>query len=58
MNAMVNLEAIAKESKQRLACPSYRVLVCDGTGCVASGSRLVHQRFLSDAQGLDGLVEV
>lgn len=55
---MVNLEAVAKEVNQRLALPAYRILVCDGTGCVASGSRLVHQRFLEATQGLDGLAEV
>ncbi|HSW10093.1 MAG TPA: NADH-quinone oxidoreductase subunit NuoF [Bacillota bacterium] len=58
MTTTVNLDQIAREVNQRLARPTWRVMVCDGTGCVASGSRLVHRRFLDLTEGLDGLAEV
>ncbi len=58
MMTTVNLDRIVKEVDRRLARPTWRVMVCDGTGCVASGSRLVHQRFLDSTEGLDGLAEV
>ena len=42
----VNLEEIAQKEKERVAEFDYHVLVCMGTGCIATGAGPVHDEFV------------
>lgn len=53
-----NLEAISKEFREKEAGLGYRVLVCCGTGCIASGGLKVYKEFVRLADGLKDLIRV
>jgi NADH-quinone oxidoreductase subunit F len=56
--AMLDLEAIAGSTEQRLRSTAYRVLVCCGLGCMAYGSETVYRRFADLTGAYGGLEQV
>ena len=51
-----NKEALLKEreaAREELASYKCRILVCAGTGCVASGSEKIYRKMLELCQGMD-----
>lgn len=51
----VNLAEIAEKAKQRVAALKYRVLICAGTGCIASGSKAVYDEFIRLTGAIPGI---
>ena len=46
---------IRKSAVEELASYDCRILVCSGTGCIATGSNKIHEIFKEMADGLDGI---
>lgn len=44
------LDAVRVEESARIAASDCRVLVCSGTGCIATGSQKIYDRFLAIAK--------
>ncbi len=51
-----DLSAVRNDAEQRIAGQDIRVLVCSGTGCIASGSKNVFDAFEKELTGVDGIV--
>ena len=46
---------IRKSAEEELASYDCRILVCSGTGCIATGSNKIHEIFQELTAGLDGI---
>ncbi len=46
---------IRKSAEEELASYDCRILVCSGTGCIATGSNKIHEIFQEMTDGLDGI---
>ncbi len=46
---------IRKSAEEELASYDCRILVCSGTGCIATGSNKIHETFKELTDGLDGI---
>ena len=58
--AQVDLDALERAYKEAVSTITKRVIVCAGTGCVASGSLRVYERLVAEIErwGLDVEVEL
>ncbi|HSV30789.1 MAG TPA: NADH-ubiquinone oxidoreductase-F iron-sulfur binding region domain-containing protein [Atribacteraceae bacterium] len=54
----VELETIKAATREKMAHLQYRVLVCNGTGCIANGARQVYNAFLTKTGACRNLVSV
>ena len=50
-----DLVKVAEEAKKRLDSYKCRILVCSGTGCVATGSELVYKKFMEIATNTENV---
>lgn len=50
-----DLITCAEKAKQQIAASDCRIMVCSGTGCIASGSEKVYQKMLELAQHTPGV---
>ena len=46
---------VRKSAEEELASYDCRILVCSGTGCIATGSNKIHEIFQELVDGLDGI---
>ena len=46
---------VRKSAEEELASYVCRILVCSGTGCIATGSNKIHETFKELTDGLDGI---
>lgn len=49
------LMSVREEAVNRLASYDCRILVCSGTGCIATGSQKIHEKFVKIAEGTPGV---
>ncbi|MDO5336967.1 MAG: NADH-quinone oxidoreductase subunit NuoF [Eubacteriales bacterium] len=49
------LMSVRKEAENRLSSYDCRILVCSGTGCIATGSQKIYERFAEIAQETPGV---
>ncbi|HSW35215.1 MAG TPA: NADH-ubiquinone oxidoreductase-F iron-sulfur binding region domain-containing protein, partial [Candidatus Limnocylindrales bacterium] len=54
----IDLELITKEMTEKNAGMTYQVLVCCGTGCIATGAMEVYKEFLRQLDALDNQSQV
>ena len=50
------LEQIREEAKKVLDSYDCRILVCSGTGCIATGSEKIYQKFIEITKDAPGVV--
>ena len=46
---------VRKSAVEELASYNCRILVCSGTGCIATGSNKIHEIFQEMTDGVDGI---
>ncbi len=49
------LQALRKEAEQSLHAAKMRILICAGTGCIASGSREIYDRMMALTENYEGV---
>ncbi len=49
------LQALRKEAEQSLHAAKMRILICAGTGCIASGSREIYDRMMALTENHEGV---
>ena len=49
------LEQIREEAVKELNSYDWRILVCSGTGCVATGSQKIYEKFMEIAKDAPGV---
>ena len=50
------LEKVRKTAQELLSSTDCRILVCSGTGCIATGSEKIYEKFLQIAKDVPGVV--